>query len=582
MSFDGLLMHRLISEIKEVIVGGRIDKIHQPEKDELTIQIRNNSNQFTLFVSVDASIPYFTLASEKKENPSSPPMFCMLMRKHLTNGKIVDFYQQGLERVAVLEIESRNELGDLEVKKLIIEIMGKHSNAILVKENLIVIDSIKRITPDMSRIRSILPGLTYHQMESTKVTLDADWIPVLKKQGDAIPVYKALYMTLEGFSPLSSKLVLNKAHIYNDLPVIELTDNDIERLDVQIQALRTEIYSNCFDGYVFYDANNRMRNFYFLDSAYSDYTPEYYSSLSKAIDKFYANSNKSLKIHQRTHDLKKTLSQKIERAKSKLGKLELELSTAENSEDLKIKGELILANIYALSKGTNQAKVLNYYVDPPEEMTIEMDVRLDPSENAQSYFKKYTKSKTAVNELAKQISSTQHEIQYLEHILVQLELSEDSKTIEEIRQELADEGIIKRRNATKTKKSNNKSSYHTFTSSDGFTIYAGKNNVQNDALTIKLASNKDLWLHTKIIPGSHVIIRTEGKEVPENTLVEAAAIAAYYSSARDSENVPVDYTLVKYVVKPNGSKPGMVIYTHNKTLFVTPDISLIDQLKNKE
>lgn len=581
MSFDGLLMHRLISEIEMEIIGGRIDKIHQPEKDELTIQIRNNSKQITLFISVDASIPYFTIVSDRKENPSSPPMFCMLMRKHLVNGKITGFHQQGLERVAVLEIESRNELGDLETKKLIIEIMGKHSNAILVKENHIIIDSLKRITPDMSRIRTILPGLPYFPIDSTKVTLDADWISSLRKQAEGLPIYKALYMTLEGFSPLSSKYVLKQADIYNDLPVKSLTADDLRRLDVQLKALETEVTSNAFDGYIFYDAHKRMRNFYFIASAYSDYEFEHYKSLSNAIDKFYANSNKSLKIHQRTHDLKKTLGQKIERAKSKLGKLEFELSSAENSEDLKVKGELILANIYAIPKGTNEIKVLNYYMDPPEEVTIEMDVRLDPSENAQSYFKKYSKSKTAVNELAKQIVSTKNDIEYLEHILLQLELSEDSKTIEEIRQELADEGVIKRRKISKAKKSSNKSSFHMFESSDGFTILVGKNNVQNDTLTTKIASNKDVWLHTKTIPGSHVIIRTEGREVPENTLTEAAIIAAYYSSARESENVPIDQTLVKHVVKPNGAKPGMVIYTHNKTLYVTPDEALINRLKKE-
>ncbi|MBE0450058.1 MAG: NFACT family protein [Clostridia bacterium] len=582
MSFDGLLMHQLINELESKLVGGRIDKIHQPEKDELTIQIRNQSTHYNLFISVDASIPYFTLTSQKKENPGTPPMFCMLLRKHLVGGKILSISQHDFERVLIIEIESRNELGDFEAKKLYVEIMGKHSNIILTKADDAIVESIKRITPDMSRVRSVLPGLRYELIPTTKKMPDENWLGLLKDMKETTLLYKAIYGSLQGFSPLISNYLLRKIGVPNDL-TLEKTDPDtLIRLKNAVDALNVQVLASQSKGYVFNDKDSNHRYFYFLEDAYDEMEPTRYEFISEAIDAFYAQSNKNLKIHQRTVDLKKNIAQRIERSRTKLGKLELELYNAENSDHYKICGELILANIHNMVKGTNSIDAMNYYMDPPETVTIDLDVRLDPSQNAQKYFKKYNKAKIALRELKIQIHETLNEIEYLENILTHLNNSEDSKTIDEIREELAEQGIIKNRNIVKSKKSNKKQDFKHFYSTGGFEILVGKSNTQNDQLTTKIASNKDVWLHTKTIPGSHVIIRTEGQEVDATSLEEAALIAAYYSKARESSNVPVDYTMVKHVTKPNGAKPGMVIYVQYKTIFVTPDYEKVKTLSRKE
>lgn len=582
MAFDGLLMHKLIEEINLKIQGGRIDKIHQPEKDELTLKIRSGGINFSFFISVDASIPYFSLTEERRENPDNPPMFCMLMRKHLTNGKINRFYQIRHERIAILEILSKNELGDLELKNIIIEIMGKHSNIIVTREDGVIIDSIKRISPDMSRIRSVLPGLRYEQIQSNKVPLSGNWQEHLMTLPSEMPILKALYSTIEGFSPTIAKYLLTQSEIFHDLKRAELTQDHLITLTNQIKKIETLLKTSNHCGYIYYDSHNIMQDFYFIPDLHEAFEYKTFESLAHATEKFYTERNLALKIHQRTADLKKSILIKRDRAKSKLQKLRLELDSAENADHYKVAGELILANIYQIQKGTNKIELLNYYMDPPEPVTIDLDVRLDASQNAQLYFKKYAKSKTALEELAVQIDATQWDIQYLDSILSQLELSEDSKTIQEIRQELAEQGIIKSRQYKGRKKDSKKQGYRQFRSSDGYAIFVGKNNMQNDYLTTKIASNKDIWLHTKIIPGSHVIIRTEGQEPPERTLEEAGMLAAYYSNARASENVPVDYTFVRYVTKPNGAKPGMVIYTHNKTLYITPDEAALKTLISKE
>jgi predicted ribosome quality control (RQC) complex YloA/Tae2 family protein len=506
----------------------------------------------------------------------------MLMRKHLVSGKILSFRQHDFERVLTIEIESRNELGDYEAKKLHVEIMGKHSNIILTKADDVIVDSIKRITPDMSRIRSILPGLRYELIPSDKIMPDENWLDQLRKMKETTLLYKAIYGTLQGFSPLISNYLLRKIGAPNDL-TLENTDSEtFLKLQKAVEKLYRDILASKSKGYVFNAKDSHHRYFYYLEDAYDEMTAVEYEYISEAIDNFFAQSNKNLKIHQRTVNLKKNISQRIERSKTKLGKLELELFNAENSDHYKICGELILANLHNMTRGLNSINAMNYYLDPPEDITIDLDVRLDPSQNAQKYFKKYNKSKIALHELKIQIKETLNEVDYLENILTHLNNSEDTKTIEDIRQELAEQGIIKNRNIPKGKKKNKKQEFKRFNSSGGFEILVGKSNTQNDELTTKVASNKDVWLHTKNIPGSHVIIRTEGQEVDDATLEEAALIAAYYSKARESSNVPVDYTLVKHVTKPSGAKPGMVIYVQYKTIFITPDYERIKSLSRKE
>jgi predicted ribosome quality control (RQC) complex YloA/Tae2 family protein len=573
MAFDGYLMQALIRELNEALVGGRIDKIHQPERDELTLQIRGTRGSYTLFISVESAMPYFTLTENRKENPQSPPMFCMLMRKHLAGGKILRLNQSGAERTLQIDIEGKNDFGEPELKYLVIEIMGKHSNVILMREDWGIIDSIKRITPDMSRVRTLLPGLKFHFISSDKHTLAE--VP-FSVDPSAAPLYKALYTQYEGVSPALAKYICRMAGLIPDMPSNVLTPSDAEALSGSVTAFMKRVSADDSTGYIFSDEKGLPKDFYFLPELLPEYTVTTFDRLSQAIDHFYADGNRKLKMHQRALNLKKNLGQRLERYRAKLGKLELELDTADHADIYKIKGELILANLYRLERGMNRADLENYYEDPPVLTEVALDVRLDPSQNAQWYYKRYNKLKTAQHVLVEQIQETKEEIEYLEEVLTLLENSDDAQSIETIRSELVAQGIIRGKVLKKEKQK--KLTALTFYTSEGFEVLVGRSSLQNDQLTTKIASKKDYWFHTKVIPGSHVILRTEGKEPGEASLLEAAQIAAYYSKARQSGNVPVDYTLVKNVSKPSGAKLGMVIYVQYKTIFVTPNAENIKSM----
>ena len=588
MAFDGLMIHHLCDELKTLLVGGRIDKIFQPEKDELILSIRGLNSNFSLFISIDASMPYFTLLKDKKENPQAPPMFCMLMRKHLIGGRIHSIEQMGFERTVILEIESKNDFGEFEMKKLVIEIMGKHSNIVLTREDYTIIDSIKRVTPEMSRVRTILPGLGFTFIPTDKIDFslpNADVIEALRARAGMQKLHKGLYDSIQGFSPVISKWICKNLNLDPGTLISELVPEDYARLSTLFDTIKSPYSAkslseseNVPKGYIYSDSENVAKMVYFMPDMTPGLTFLPYPLLSEAVDRFYARSNRENKMHQRTNYLKKTLAQRVERYTTKLAKQELERIEAENADASRIIGDLIIANNYLITKGMNRIEVLDYTMDPPAMRTIELDTRLEPIENAQIHFKKYNKLKKALLELNQHIAETKEDVDYLESVLTHLNNSEDSKIVEEIRDELVSQGYIKGRIAKKGHKVA-KQTFRTYHSTDGHEILVGKSSLQNDHLTTKLASNKDIWLHTKDIPGSHVIIRTGGEMPTEQTLYEAAMIAAFYSKAKDSSNVPVDYTLVKNVSKPSGAKPGMVIYVGNKTLFVTPDYELVKRLE---
>lgn len=582
MAFDGLLIHQLCNELNILLEGGRIDKIHQPEKDELTIGIRGHKDNHALFISVDASMPYFTLIADKKENPQEPPMFCMLMRKHLIGGKIKSLHQLGFERVIIIDIEAKNDFGEPESKKLILEIMGKHSNVILTKEDYTIIDSIKRITLEMSRVRTILPGLVYKSIPSEKLDFSSSGTDIayaLLEKAPEEKLHKMFSDHIQGFSPMISKWLAGKLGKASTISYGQLGKEDLEHLAILFETLKRP-GTEGKKGFIYHDDAMVPKMVYYKDDLNPLLDTTAYSTLYEAIDAFYVRSNRVHKMHQRTLALKKNLSQRIERYVTKLAKQQHELEAAENADEARVIGELILSNIYQISKGMDRIELIDYYMDPPAMRTIPLDVRLEASENAQIHFKKYAKLKKAVIELKQHILETKSDIDYLEHVLTMLENSEDKKVVDEIREELIRQGFIKGRIAKKPSK-NAKPSITTYISSGGFEILVGKSSQQNDYLTTKLASNKDIWLHTKDIPGSHVIIRTGGQTPDAQTLYEAAMISAYYSKAKNSSNVPVDHTLVKNVSKPNGAKPGMVIYVANKTLFVTPDYDTIKRMEKK-
>lgn len=581
MAFDGLLIHHLCAELKSVLIGGRIDKIFQPEKDELSLGIRGQGTHFDLFISTEASMPYFTIKELRKENPAAPPMFCMLLRKHLSGGKILNIEQLGFERVVIIDIESKNDFGEMEAKKLIIEIMGKHSNVILIKADFTIIDSIKRITPDMSRVRTILPGLTYTFIPTDKIDFSlppVDILTELKHRTPTRKLAKALVENIQGFSPLAAAYACRASQIDPEKLIAQVTNDEWLSLANALDAFKRGPILSPYKGFVFKDDQALYKHYYFFEDAYEGLHVQPFETLHHAIDVFYARANKTLKMHQRTQALKKALAQRIERYTHKLAKQELELADAENADALRKIGDLLYANLYQLSKGMNKVEVLDFYVDPPENRIIELDVRLEPAENAQLYFKRYNKLKKTTTELAQHIEETRLEIAYLDQVLTHLENSEDQKTVDEIREELIGQGFIKGKPQKKSNKTS-KIQFKTYFSTDGFEILVGKSSLQNDYLTTKIASNKDIWLHTKDIPGSHVIIRTGGASPSETTLYEAASVAAYYSKAKASSNVPVDYTFVKNVSKPHGAKPGMVIYVGHRTLYVTPDLDTIQKLE---
>ena len=582
MAFDGILMHHLCAELKPLILGGRVDKIHQPEKDELTIGIRGFQHNYTLFISIDASMPYFTTIHDKRENPQDPPMFCMLLRKHLVGGKIHDMYTLGYERILVIEIESKNDFGDLEIKKLYAEIMGKHSNIILTKPNGVIIDSIKRVSMDMSRVRTILPGLRYEILSTDKIdfSLPSEEISAhLSAHFKSVKLVQALVEGIQGFSPILAKWMCMKLELEPNVTVEQLSSEALLNLEKLFDFIKAP-FTSSQRGFIFSDGHGISKRVYFLNDLDPTQSVQGFDSLSEAVDKFFYRSNRENKMHQRTTSLKKTLSMRIERYRAKLSKQNLELIDAEHADESKQLGELIIAHHYLIEKGMNRVEVQNYYVNPPQALTIELDTRLDAIENAQRHFKKYNKLKNALIELKKHISETQEEVAYLENVLTLLNNADDSKLVEDIREELVMGGYVKGKSKSNSKsRKSTKMIFKQYKSSDGMDILVGKSSLQNDQLTTKIASNKDVWLHTKDIPGSHVIIRTEGITPSEETLYEAAMITALHSKAKESSNVPVDYTLVKNVSKPSGSKPGMVIYVGNKTLFVTPDYDFVKKLE---
>jgi len=590
MPFDGIVINSLVSELKEKLVEGRIDKIHQPEKDELIIHIRGFKTNYKLLISADSRLGHITLTDAKKVNPTTPPMFCMLLRKHIAGSRIIDITQMEMERIIAISVEGRNELGDTVVKDLIIETMGKHSNIVLIdKSTGKIIDSVKRIPFGTSRSRQLLPGLTYEAPPNFKTNLLTtsyeDFISALEDYQNNTSdekIHKFIYMTYQGVSPIIGKELCLNANIDKNLQLSLLKPVDKEKLWHQLVQLRNQIKDQNFAPIVALDSQGISKDFSCFDlNVYSqseDFEVLRPSSTTDAINAFFAKRDINNRLMQRSQNLRKTVNAKVDKLSKKIKNLKGDLHFAENADEDKIKGELIIANIYVITKGDSSAKLTNYYDPEAKEIEIPLDIRLSPSDNAQKYFKKYNKLKTAQIKVQEQLEIAELEIAYLENVLVNIEISSDNKNIEEIQQELIQEGYLKKKYLKKAKKAV-KSKPLKYKSSDGFDILVGKNNTQNDELTLKTASNADIWLHTKIIPGSHVIIRTQGNEVPDQTIREAAMIAAYHSKARGSSQVPIDYTEVRNVKKPNGAKPGMVIYETNSTVYVTPEEAEVEKLK---
>ncbi|MDO4301755.1 MAG: NFACT RNA binding domain-containing protein [Clostridia bacterium] len=585
MAFDGITISALISEIKDKIIGGRIDKIYQPESDEIILSIRSFGKAYKLLLTANPSNPKFHFTNESKNNPLNPPLFCMVMRKHLQSGKILSIHQPNFDRIINIYVESMNEMGDYSVKKLILEIMGRHSNLILTDENNIVLDCIKHISHDKSSVREVLPGIEYimppSQDKINTIELNHEnfynvFNNSLNKKAQAM-----IYQNYTGISPVIASEICNRAGIDASNFCETFNPKNIDDLYNSFNSIVDDIKSERFDPLLITNDSGKIVDFSPISmTQFAGFDIKNYDSMSELVEDFYRTRDFTYRINQKTQDLKKLISQNIERCVRKKEIQTKTLKDIENRDELRLFGELITANIYSIKKGMTTVNLPNFYSENYETVAIPLDGNKTPSENAQKYFKAYNKAKRTFDALQEQIVSNDEELEYLEGVLTSVGNCTDEQDIKEIRQELRENGYIKKTKGNKSKTSQKKSKPLHYISSDGYDIYVGKNNFQNDELTLKFAKPRDMWFHTKNIPGSHVIVVYKGEEYPNSTLTEAAEIAAYYSKAQGSSMVAVDYTEKRNVKKPNGAKPGMVIYETNKTAYVDSGEAILNKIKS--
>ncbi len=577
MAFDGLVVRALALELSEKLNNARLDKVYQPENDELLLTFHGPAGNYKLTLSANASIPRIALAEETKENPMVAPMFCMLLRKHLTSAHVTAVRQPALERLLSICFETRNELGDKVEKSLVIEIMGRHSNIILVDENGKVADSIKRIDFSVSSKRQILPGLPYElppaqdKTDPLACSLE-DLLAALPDESEPVRADKAILSAFQGISPLVAREIAFRA-----LGEADCQGNLSYSQKLDIATTMQSLFAPLKDGtptpcYLTDSRTDKLMEFsavpitQYGESALSHQE----DSMGLLISRFYKERDKKEQMTRRSATLSKLVSNHIERCAKKLALQEAELCDTEKKEEWRQFGELITANLYQMEKGMENLRVQNYFDETMSMVTIPLDSTLSPAANAQKYYKKYTKAKTAAEELLKQMTAAREELAYLESVEEALERAETAAMLSQIGDELAEEGYIRRTQNPKKKKDAPASPME-LTTQDGFTLLIGKNNRQNDYLTCRLAQNKDLWFHTKNIPGSHGVLRFDpSRPFTDEAILEAAQTVAYFSKAKDSAQVPVDYTEIKNVKKPSGAKPGFVIYTTNQTVYVTP------------
>lgn len=586
MALDGFVISNIINELNENLIGGKIDKVYQPEKDEIILQIRNKGRQHKLLLTANASNPRIHFTNISKENPITAPLFCMVLRKYLVSGKIIKIFQPEFERIVKIEIESINELGDYSIKTLVFEIMGKHSNIILIDDKNNILESIKHISHDKSSVREVLPNrlYSYPPSKNKKNPLNIDknqFFDIISNQNSNIQ--KAIYENFNGISPILASEICNMASIEPDLNIKDISNQKLNLLFEKFFNVFQISKNNMFKPQLIFKNNNSVLEFTSFDfSIFENLEKKYFESISNLLEYFYKNKDLEYRLNQKTQDLKKLIIQNIERCVKKKNIQTKTLKDIKDRDKLKLYGELITSNIYNIKKGMTKVVLENFYSENFEKIEIMLDSNLAPAENAQKYFKKYNKEKRTFIALKEQIKQNDEELKYLESVLNSVKNCLDEQDIKQIREELTQQGFLKKqKNNKKDKlKQNKKAKPFHFVSSDGFDIYVGKNNIQNDELTLKFAKPNDMWLHTKDIPGSHVIIVSNNKEISNIALNEGANLAAFYSKAASSSLVPVDYTLKKFVKKPSGAKPGMVIYETNKTAYVTPNKEIIEGLKN--
>lgn len=590
MALDGTLLRQIRHELESCLIGARIDKIHQFSREEMIFVLRlpqpteDGSRTVKLYLSAGADSPRIHLTSASFENPKSPPMFCMLMRKYLGSAKLVEIRQIGLDRILHLVFETRNEMGDLIQLTVAIEIMGRHSNIILIDETGRVIDSIKRIDDTMSSVRPILPGVRYTlppaQDKLDLIDVTPEQIEQRLRNGKDTPLSKALLSAVQGVSPIVCREIANYVFLGDDRVISEMTENHFDRL--RFFLTKVIDYAKNYTGTPtsVIDSRKKPVDFSFMDIHQyggSMFTRTY-DTYSQLLDDFYTQRDNIQRMRHRSADLLKVLANTADRIARKLSLQQKELADCSDRETWKIYGDLINANLYSIEKGDRTATLINFYDENQAEVTIPLDPRKTPAQNAQKYYGEYRKADTAEKKLRELIEEGQQEAIYIDSVFDALTRAQTNDELSAIRAELAEQGYLRKKGPAPKKGKETKLAPKRYRSDDGFLILVGRNNVQNDQLTLKDARGRDVWFHTKNIPGSHTIVVSDGQEVPDSTLNQAAIIAAANSKAADSAQVPVDYTLIKNVKKPRGAKPGMVIYVNYQTAYVTPDFELEKRL----
>lgn len=593
MAFDGITVAAVAKELETMLTGGRITKIAQPETDELLLTIKTPAGANRLYISASASLPLIYLTDENKPSPMTAPNFCMLLRKHIGNGRITGVSQPGLERIIRLDIEHLDELGDLCSKKLIIEIMGKHSNIIFCDDKDMIIDSIKHVNAQMSSVREVLPGRNYF-VPDTMAKLDPltagldEFIKALTSK--PVLLSKALYTSFTGISPVVAEEICHLAGLESGMTANDLSQDILAHLYRQFTYYMEPVKTGEYHPVIYYDGNSPQEFCALPLSCYTQpalpanapgagkseskdgmkrYTAREFDSISQVLKNYYATRNTITRIRQKSTDLRHVVQTALDRNRKKYDLQSRQLKDTENREKYRVYGELINIYGYGLPSGSKEMTALNYYTD--QEIKIPLDPTLSPQENSQKYFARYNKQKRTFEALTELIRETADDIQYLESISNALDIAMNEADLVQIKEELVQSGYIRRKPAKKKVKLTSKPMH--YISADGYHMYVGKNNLQNDELTFSFASGNDWWFHAKGAPGSHVIVKTNGDELPDGTFEEAGRLAAYYSKNRGSDKVEIDYVEKKHVKKPNGAKPGFVVYYTNYSLVIDSDIS---------
>jgi predicted ribosome quality control (RQC) complex YloA/Tae2 family protein len=574
MPFDGILTHFMAAELHGTLSGGRIGKIWQLGRDTIIMQVRAGGENYRLLASCNAASPRIHLTEKQYENPENPPVFCMLLRKHLSGAIIRGFRTNGFERVIIMEAESTDELGDRSAIRLVVEIMGRHSNIILLNRNNVIIDAIRHVDSDVNRVRELLPARPYISPPAQD-KLDPSTEETLteireRAAGSSRKIEGLLLDTLQGFSPVLCRELCARAGIDEARSAGGLSGDEIDRLTHELGDMMSGLMKGGIrPAIVTAGQSGNYLDFHAVELIQYPASVSF-ETLSQAVDAFYHEHGKKEINSQRTMELVKSLGKQIEKCEKRLEAVVRSYEENKDYERFCLFGELITSNIYAISKGMDKARLLNYYSDAGEYVEIELDRDKNPQDNAQRYFKRYYKARSAFGYARDQMEALKAELAYLESVMFAVENSDDNNQLQDIRLELFEQGYLRVPPLRGKRAAEMKSSPMRLMSSDGFEILIGRNNKQNDRLTLKSSRHEDLWFHTKNFPGSHVVVRAEGRDIPESTILEAAGYAAWFSKARSAPKVEVDYTHIRNVKKPAGARPGMVIYVNYSTVMVAP------------